>query len=76
MTHPSVQVIRPVRSRDCLYCVYAHLLLLIIMHCYNITAIRRVSSNTTTVMLSQVLYKATTLTEYGRWGSLTLAPQC
>ena len=40
MTHPTIQVIRPVcrdsiLDRSCLYCVYAHLLLS--MHCYNIT---------------------------------------
>ena len=49
MTHPSVQVIRPVcrdsppRLELCLYCVCAHLLLS--MHCYNMIAIRHASSN-------------------------------
>ena len=71
-THPSVQVIRPVcrdssRLELCLYCVCAHLLLS--MHCYNIIAITHALQ---TVILSQVLYTATTLTEYHMWGSLTL----
>ena len=33
-------------------------------------------SKTTTVILSQALYTATTLTEYDRWGLLTLASLC
>ena len=69
-THLSIQVIRPLcrdsppRLELCVYCACAHLLPL--MHCYN------ASSNC--YILSQVLYTATTLTEYDMWGSLTLAP--
>ena len=76
MTDPSVQVIRPVcrdsppRLELCLYCVCSFTAVnALLQHDCNKTRFFKC------VVLSQVLYTATTLTEYHMWGSLMLAPR-